>query len=165
MTPIRNWMITYQRHLAAEPWALMPLRLLVGFGLAAHGYAKLTRGVSFFAATLAAMDIPAPTTTAWLTTLLELVGGIAILLGAYVAPLALPFIAIMLTAMLGVHLPYGFSSIKLKAITAAGPEFGPPGIEINLLYIAALLALACSRPTPWSIDRARRRKRMEIEPT
>jgi hypothetical protein len=28
-----------------------------------------------------------------------------------------------------VHLPYGFSSIKLQAVTAAGAQFGPPGFE------------------------------------
>jgi putative oxidoreductase len=54
-----------------------------------------------------------------------------------------------------VHLPYGFSSIKLKAVTAAGAEFGPPGIELPLLYIAALVALVLAGPTPGSIDRWR----------
>jgi putative oxidoreductase len=31
--------------------------------------------------------------------------------------------------------------------------FGPPGYEINLLYIAGLVALALSGPTALSIDR------------
>jgi len=48
----------------------------------------------------------------------------------------------MLTAMFSVHLQYGFSSIKLKAITASGAEFGPIGYEMNLLYTAGLLTLA-----------------------
>ena len=30
--------------LAAGGWALLPLRLLVGYGFTAHGYAKLARG-------------------------------------------------------------------------------------------------------------------------
>ena len=42
------------------------------------------------------------------------------------------------------HLRYGFSSIRLKALTSAGAEFGPVGYELNLLYIAALLTLALS---------------------
>lgn len=50
------------------------------------------------------------------------------------------------------HLPYGFSSIKLRAITAAGPQFGPTGYEINLLYLAALLILAVAPPGPLSVD-------------
>jgi putative oxidoreductase len=39
-------------------------------------------------------------------------------------------------------LPYGFSSIKPREVTSAGPQFGPPGYETDLLYIAALAALA-----------------------
>ncbi|HEU4733417.1 MAG TPA: DoxX family protein [Kofleriaceae bacterium] len=143
---------------AVERWALVALRLLVGFGFAAHGYAKLARGPELFAVTLTGMGIPAPGVMAWLTTVLELAGGIAIMLGAFVAPLALPLGVIMATALFGVHLRYGFSSIKLKAITSAGAEFGPPGYEVNLLYIAALLVLAASGPTAWSIDRWRARR-------
>lgn len=160
MITMSDWMVSWQRKLATERWALVPIRLIVGFGFAAHGYAKLTRGVEFFATTLAAMGAPAPTPMAWLTTMLELVGGIAIMLGAFVAPLALPFIVIMVTAMVGVHLQYGFSSIKLKAIIPGGAEFGPPGIEVNLLYIAALLALVWNGPTVWSLDRWRRTRRL-----
>jgi len=48
----------------------------------------------------------------------------------------------MLTAMFRVHLQYGFSSIRLKAVTASGAKFGPIGYEMNLLYIAGLLTLA-----------------------
>ncbi len=152
---IRDRITTWQHRVAAEQWVLVPLRLLVGFGFAAHGYAKLARGVEFFAAALAGMGIPAPTPMAWATALLELAGGVAILLGAYVVPLALPLGVVMATAIVGVHLPYGFSSIKLKAITAAGAEFGPPGFEVPLFYLAALLALVANGPTAWSIDRWR----------
>ena len=35
---------------AKNAWALVPLRLVVGFGFAAHGYAKLARGPESFAA-------------------------------------------------------------------------------------------------------------------
>jgi uncharacterized membrane protein YphA (DoxX/SURF4 family) len=37
-------------------------------------------------------------------------------------------------------------------LTPAGPVFGPPGYEINLLYIGALLALAFAGPSAWSLD-------------
>ncbi|HEX2692077.1 MAG TPA: DoxX family protein [Kofleriaceae bacterium] len=155
MKAITDWMTSWQRRAAAEGWALVPLRLLVGFGFAAHGYAKLARGPASFAAALAGMGIPAPGPMAWVTALLEFLGGVAIMLGAYVVPLTLPFMVVMATAMFGAHLRYGFSSIKLKAITASGAEFGPPGYELNLLYITALLALAWSGPTAWSFDRWR----------
>ncbi|HMI88607.1 MAG TPA: DoxX family protein [Polyangiaceae bacterium] len=132
-------------------WALVPLRLMVGFGMAFHGYAKLDRGVEHFAAILSAMGIPAPGLMAWATALLELLGGIALMLGAFVVPLSLPLAAVMAAAMFGVHFRYGFSSIKLKGLSGSGAEFGPVGYELNLIYIAALLTLALSA-TPLSVD-------------
>jgi putative oxidoreductase len=134
-------------------WALLPLRLMIGFGFAAHGYAKLSRGPAGFAAIVAALGLPAPLFTAWATSLFEFAGGILLMAGAFVVPLTVPLAAIMATAMLGVHLRYGFSSIRLKALTASGAEFGPPGYELNLLYLAGLAALALASSTPLSIDR------------
>jgi putative oxidoreductase len=126
---------------------------LVGFGFAAHGYAKLARGPASFEVILTALGIPAPGAMAWVTSLLEFFGGIAVLCGAWVVPLSAPLAAIMVTALIGVHFRYGFSSIRLKAVTAGGAEFGPIGYELNLFYLAALLTLACSRTTPFSVDR------------
>lgn len=132
----------------AERWALLPLRLVVGFGFAAHGWAKLSRGPESFAAILLAMGIPGPGVLAWVTSLLELPGGIGLMVGACVALLSLPLAVVMVTAMLGVHLRHGFSSVRLQAFTASGAVFGPVGYELNLLYVAALLALALSRRGP-----------------
>lgn len=133
-------------------WALLPLRIAVGFGFAAHGYAKLARGPEHFAAILTALGIPAPGPTAWVTALLELLGGVALLLGAFVAPFSIPLAVVMATALLSVHLRYGFSSIRLLDVTATGATFGPVGYEINVLYIAALTALATSGASPLSVD-------------
>ena len=74
------------------------------------------------------------------------------MVGAFVLPLSLPLTVIMLTAMFSVHLQYGFSSIRLKAVTVAGAEFGPIGYEMNLLYIGGLLALALTKPVTLSVD-------------
>jgi putative oxidoreductase len=60
--------------------------------------------------------------------------------------------------MFTVHLPYGFSSIKLQAVTAAGAQFGPPGYETDLLYLASLAALVIGGSGPLSIDGLIRRK-------
>jgi putative oxidoreductase len=139
--------------IAAGGWALLPLRLLVGYGFAAHGYAKLVRGPAAFADILAAIGVPSALATAWITSILELVGGVSIMLGAAVLPLALPFVIIMLTALLGVHARYGFSSVRLKSVSPAGVVFGPVGFEVNLLYITALIALAVGGSTPLSLDR------------
>lgn len=133
--------------LANSGWELVPLRLIVGFGFAAHGYAKLHRGPGKFAVILMAIGVPQPYLTAWGTSLLEFTGGIALMAGAFVVPLSVPLMIVMLTALFKVHMQYGFSSITLKAVTASGAEFGPVGFELNLLYIAALLTLALARPS------------------
>ena len=133
-------------------WAIFALRLLVGFGFVVHGYAKLERGPAQFAATLAALGMVAPAFMAWLVTLIELFGGALLMAGAFVVPLSVPFAVIMVTAMVGVHLPYGFSSIKLRGITAAGAQFGPVGYELNLFYLVALFVLVVSPAGPFSID-------------
>src|SRR5512146_2822545 len=116
--------------------ALVPLRLAIGFGFAAHGYAKLSRGPESFATILAAIGVPQPHLTAWITCLIEFAGGISVMLGAFVFLLSVPLAAVMLTAMFTVHFQYGFSSVRLRAVTATGAEFGPVGYEMNLLYIA-----------------------------
>lgn len=128
----------------ASGFALLPLRLMVGFGFAAHGWAKLSRGPENFATILAAIGVPQPHLAAWLTSLLEFAGGISLMLGAFVLPLSLPLAAVMLTAMFTVHFQYGFSSVRLQAVTASGARFGPIGYEMNLLYIAGLVTLALS---------------------
>jgi putative oxidoreductase len=131
----------FQERMTERGWSLLPLRLLLGFGLADHGWAKLGRGPEQFGVTLAALGVPAPHVAAWATTLLELFGGIAVMAGVCLTALSLPLAVVMLTALFAVHLPYGFSSIKLRAITPAGAEFGAPGYELNLLYVAGLLTL------------------------
>ena len=59
----------------------------------------------------------------------------------------------MLVAMFTVHLKYGFSSVNTIGLTRNGPQFGPPGYEVNLLYIAGLIALILGGAGALSIDR------------
>jgi putative oxidoreductase len=133
-------------------WAPVPLRLIVGFGFAEHGFAKLARGPEDFAAILHAIGVPAPHFMAWSTILVELVGGVAVLLGAFVALASIPMAAVLLVAIFTVHLPNGFSSIKLLAVTAAGAQFGQPGYETDLLYLACLATLVLGGAGPWALD-------------
>jgi putative oxidoreductase len=81
-----------------------------------------------------------------------------ILAGAFVAVVSIPLIVMMLVAMFTVHLRYGFSAINTIGLTADGPQFGPPGYEVNLLYIAGLLALILGGAGVFSIDRLLARK-------
>src|SRR5215475_1361974 len=133
-------------------WAPLPLRLIVGFGFMQHGFAKLARGHDAFATILHALGVPAPHFMALFTILVELLGGLAVMLGAFVTLVSLPMAALLLVAIFTVHLPYGFSSIKLIAVTPAGAQFGPVGYECNLLYLACLVALVIGGSGPLSVD-------------
>src|SRR5262249_51623086 len=142
-------------------WAPLPLRLVIGYGFMAHGWAKLSRGPAGFAKLLEQLGAPLPEVTAWASTLIEILGGLAILAGAFVAAVSVPLIVMMLVAMFTVHLRYGFSAINTIGLTADGPQFGPPGYEVNLLYIACLVALILGGSGPFSIDRLLARRKRE----
>ena len=142
----------YPFHQRAASWWAFPLRMIVGYGFIAHGFAKLSTGPGGFSNTLDALGVPAPDVMAWATILVELIGGFAVLIGAFVWVASIPLAVVLLVAMFTVHLPYGFSSIRLVAVTPAGAQFGPPGYEINLLYLASLAALVVGGSGPLSID-------------
>jgi len=125
----------------------------------AHGFAKLSKGPDAFAEILQAIGVPASHFIAWSTIVVELLGGLAVLLCAFVALVSLPMAAVLLVAIFTVHLPYGFSSIKLMSVTSAGAQFGPPGYETNLLYLACLAALVLGGSGPLAIDGLIRRRR------
>src|SRR5215813_553128 len=81
------------------PYAAIPLRLIVGFGLLAHGLAKWHRGPEAFSAILHAMGVPAPQVMAWLTIATESLSGIAILIGAFVSLVSIPSIILLAVAV------------------------------------------------------------------
>jgi putative oxidoreductase len=137
---------------ALAPWAPIPLRLIVGYGFVQHGFAKIARGPDSFAAILQALGVPAPHFTAWVSIVTELLGGLAILTGGLVTLASIPMAMLLCVAIFTVHLPNGFSSVKLVAITAGGPQFGPVGYEVDLLYLACLAALVFAGAGPFSVD-------------
>jgi putative oxidoreductase len=140
------------------------LRLIVGYGFIVHGYAKLARGPETFAVILHTLGVPLPLLLAWLTVLVELVGGIAILIGAFVPIVSVPMGVVLLSALFTIHLPYGFFSVKLVEVTESGTKFGPVGYEIILLYLASLAALVLGGAGPMSIDQWRLQRRTRLQP-
>jgi putative oxidoreductase len=148
-----------------RPLGPVPLRLIVGYGFMEHGFAKLARGPDAFPAIVQAIGVPAPHLMGWLTILVEIFGGLAVLLGALVPLASIPMAAVLLVAMFTVHLPYGFSSIKLQAVTAAGTQFGPPGFETDLLYLACLSALVLAGSGPLAIDSLLAKRREHMRPS
>jgi len=98
MLPGRRWD-------AAARWAPVPLRLIVGYGFMEHGFAKLARGPEAFATILHAIGVPAPHLMAWSTILIEVLGGLAVILGAFVTLVSVPMAVVLLVAIFTVHLP------------------------------------------------------------
>jgi putative oxidoreductase len=130
----------------------VPLRLVLGLGFFEHGFAKLSRGADDFIAILHAMGLPFADLLGWATIAVEIVGGLLVLFGAFVPVAALPMIIVLLVAIVTVHLPNGFSSIKLVSYDSTGAHFGQPGYETDLLYLAGLLALCIGGAGPLSLD-------------
>lgn len=109
-------------------WTPIPLPLIVGYGFMEHGFAKLSKGLENFAAILHALSVPAPHFMAWLTILTELIGGLAVLLGAFVPLVSLSMAVLLFVAIFTFHLPYGFSSVKLMSVMAGRRPVRAAGI-------------------------------------
>src|SRR5215468_8050635 len=85
---------TLMRQSSLGSWAL-PLRAIVGYGLMAHGFAKLSRGPDAFAAILHALGVPIAHVMAWATVLVELFGGLAVLSGTFVVVASIPLTVVL----------------------------------------------------------------------
>lgn len=134
------------------------LRLIIGFGAMQHGWAKLSRGPAGFEKLLIYLNIPFHHLASLTVPYIELLCGLAILLGVFTRWVSVPLICTMLVAMFTIHIHYGFSSIKTIGLTADGPLFGPPGYEVNLLYIAGLISLMLTGAGALSVDSYRSKK-------
>lgn len=111
-----------------------------------HGYQKLfIFGIDGATNFMAGVGIPAPQVAAVLVTALELLGGLALVLGLFTRWTALLLAGDMAVAVLAVKLKGGF--------------FAPQGAEFELTLLAALLTLAAMGPGGFSIDAIRAAKR------
>lgn len=121
---------------------LGPLLLRIGVGLvfAAHGLQKLDNGVDNFAPTLEGFDVPAPEVVAWLMTVAEGLGGLALIVGLFTRLVTLPLIAIMIGAITLVKVDLGF--IVADAV----------GAELDTALLAGLLGLLFIGPGRLSLD-------------
>lgn len=149
-------------HRTLRDWAPLALRLVIGFGFVYHGFPKLFSGAGHdgFVGMLQMIGVPAPGLMAWLVGIVEFAGGLALLAGAFVQLVAIPLIADMLVAMFTVHLPQGFNFMNITGMGETGPQFGMPGYEVNLLYLAGLVSLMLGGAGALSLE-----ERMRARPT
>jgi len=88
----------------ARDLALLIARIGLGVVFIAHGWQKLvTNGVDGTAGFFASVGVPLPTVSAWLATLVELVGGGLLVLGLAVPVAGLLLAVDMIGAWLFVH--------------------------------------------------------------
>lgn len=125
-------------------WGMLPLRIAVGLVFLMHGGQKLfVFGVGGTAEIMSKLGIPLPTIAAIVVITVELLGGLAILLGAFTR-LAGALLAIeMLIAILVARLHGGF--------------FAPYGYEFELTLLMACLTFAAIGPGGSSLEAMRRR--------
>jgi putative oxidoreductase len=127
-------------------WAAAILRVVVGVVFVAHGGQKLfATGLDDVAAGFAKLSIPVPEVATMVVTLVELLGGLALIVGWVVRWAALLLAVDMLVAMLVVHLRGGF--------------FLPEGVEYVLTLLAATVALVLLGAGRASLDNRSRRRR------
>jgi putative oxidoreductase len=105
-----------------EPgWGLTVLRVAMGLVFATHGYAKFAAGLGKASVFFAKVSIPLPELTGPLIAVLELVGGILLVLGWATRWLGLLFAIEMLVATFWVQVPAkGWNGSELERMLLAG---------------------------------------------
>src|SRR5260370_16910419 len=114
-------MFNLRKEALLQQWVPLPLRLMLGYGFMAHGWAKLSRGPAGFAKLLEQIGAPLPEVTAWVSTFIEILGGLAIIAGAFVAAVSVPLIVMMLVALFTLPFPSAFRPLHPIRLTSPPP--------------------------------------------
>ncbi|MBA3670697.1 MAG: DoxX family protein [Gemmatimonadaceae bacterium] len=118
---------------------LAALRIGTGLVFAMHGYQKVfVSGFSGITAKFAGMGVPMPGVMGPFIALLELLGGIALIVGLLTRLAAFGLACDMFGAIVLVHLANGF--------------FLPKGYEFVVLLFVNALTLACAGAGRYSLD-------------
>jgi len=118
-------------------WGITAVRLATGFVLAIHGYRKFADGLATSIDYFARVGIPLPGLAAPVVAVLELTGGILLLVGVLTRWLGLLFTIEFLVVVLWVVLP------------GAGLQRG----SLELMLLAASVLLAVSGPGRMAVHR------------
>lgn len=141
---------------SARDIALLVARLLLGTIMFAHGYQKLVLdGLGRTSQGFESMSIPVAIFSAAFVTVIEVVGGVLVILGALLTLVACCYLVVMVGAAVFVHIPHGIF-------------VGNGGWELVGAIAALLLALAASGSGRFGVDgllRARHARAAAQAPT
>ncbi len=125
-------------------YGLAILRIVLGSAMAVHGWSKLSGGVEGVGGFFGSLGIPAPGLMAWVVTIVELVGGILLIAGAF-------------TQIVGILIALNMLGVIIFAFLGRGAPFIENGAitwEKEAVFAAAALCLALAGPSAWSVDDA-----------
>lgn len=119
------------------------IRIVVGVIFVMHGWQKLSWGFQHVAEFLGSLHIPLPALAAVVLTLVEMLGGIMLILGVLTRYVAALLAIDMLVAIIAYHAKNGF--------------FAPQGIEFPLLLLAANVNLILTGAGALSLSALRKK--------
>ena len=124
-------------------WATLPIRIVLGVIIVHSGYGKFHRGITGFGNWLGSLGYPMPQPTARAVATLEVVGGLALIVGLFTHWVAIPLAGNMVVAAYT-------NAVKLN-LPFQGNE-NQQGFELDVLMVAALVGLILGGAGPLSVD-------------
>jgi len=121
-------------------YAATVLRVVLGIIFIAHGKAKLDGGIDGTAGFFGSLNIPMPEFMAWVITILEIGGGILLIIGLATRIMALLFALEMIGTNLLVKVDMGLIAQ------------GGAGAELDLAMLAGSLAILFLGPGKLAVD-------------
>jgi len=129
------------RFARTQGWGITVLRVVIGIVFLVHGAQKLFGfGFDGVAGGFERLGIPLPLFFAVVVTLVEFLGGAALILGLFTRLVSIPLVVDMLVATVLVHLPNGFFSMN-------------GGYEYTLVLIAATVTLTLAGSGEAALDK------------
>lgn len=130
--------------------ALLVIRIIVGIAFFLHGLQKFNMGIEAVTEGFVAWGFPLAGLMAWIVTLVETIGGIALIVGVGTEIVSFLLIIVMIVAAFVVR--------NLMQMEFLG------GWEVNLVYIAALIPLLVQGAGRYSLSHILKMMKHEPQP-